>query len=57
MNKMNRISLSELYQEGKIEPTGAKPKLPVHFNGINSQTLRVCQFHWNICITTITMDG
>lgn len=42
MNKMNRISLSELYQEGKIEPTGAKPKLPVHFNGINSQTLRVC---------------
>lgn len=35
------ISLIELAKEGKIEKTGAKPKLPINLEGINSTILDV----------------
>lgn len=35
------ISLIKLAQEGKIEKTGAKPKLPIKIDGVSSETLDV----------------
>ena len=35
------LSLIELAKEGKIEKTGAKPKLPIKIDGISSETLDV----------------
>ena len=35
------ISLIKLAQEGKIETTGAKPKLPIKVDGVSSETLDV----------------
>lgn len=37
------ISLIKLAQEGKIEATGAKPKLPIKVDGVSSETLDVCK--------------
>lgn len=35
------ISLFKLAEEGKIEKTGAKPKLPIKIDGVNSRILDV----------------
>lgn len=35
------ISLIELAKEGKLEKTGAKPKLPIKVDGVSSETLDV----------------
>ena len=35
------ISLIKLEREGKIEKTGAKPKLPIKDEGVRSETLDV----------------
>lgn len=33
------LSLIELAKEGKLEKTGAKPKLPIKVDGVSSETL------------------
>lgn len=33
------LSLIELAKEGKLEKTGAKPKLPIKIDGVSSETL------------------
>lgn len=38
---MKKVSLLELANEGKIEKTGAKPKLPILIEGVDSATLDV----------------
>ena len=35
------LSLIELAKEGKLEKTGAKPKLPIKVDGVSSETLDV----------------
>lgn len=35
------VSLFKLAEEGKIEKTGAKPKLPIKIDGVNSRILDV----------------
>lgn len=35
------ISLIKLANEGKLEKTGAKPKLPIKVDGVSSEALEV----------------
>ena len=35
------VSLIELAKTGKLEKTGAKPKLPIKVDGVSSETLDV----------------
>lgn len=35
------LSLIKLAKEGKLEKTGAKPKLPIKVDGVSSETLDV----------------
>lgn len=47
------LSLNELAKEGKLEKTGAKPKLPIKVDGVSSETLDV----YKIIFTTMTKMG
>ena len=51
------ISLIKLANEGKLEKTGAKPKLTIKVDGVSSEALEVWKSCLNIDATMMKMDG
>lgn len=50
------LSLIELAKQGKLEKTGAKPKLPIKVDGVSSETLDVYKIPLNYLYYNDKMD-